>query len=49
MELKTIELVLQFSDLRIISIHPFAGTVLVLVYLVYDESRVTEHHEPFYA
>jgi hypothetical protein len=49
MELETIEFVLQLSDLRIVSIHPFAGIVSVLVHLVYDKSRIIEHHEPFYA
>jgi hypothetical protein len=49
MELETIEFILQLSDLRTISIHPFAGTVPVLVHLVDDKSRITVHHEPFYA
>jgi hypothetical protein len=49
MELKTIEFVLQLSDLRTVSICPFASIVPVLVHLVYDKSRITEHHEPFYA
>jgi hypothetical protein len=49
MELQTIEFVLQLSDLGTVSIHPFAGIVPVLVYLVYDKSGIIEHHEPFYA
>jgi hypothetical protein len=49
MELETIEFIFQLSDLRTISIHLFAGKVLVLVHLVDDESRITKHHEPFYA
>jgi hypothetical protein len=48
MELEAIEFVLQLSDLRTVSIHPFTGTVPILVHLVYDKSRITEHHEPFY-
>jgi hypothetical protein len=49
MKLQAIKFVLQLSDLRAISIHQFTGTVPVLVHLVYDKSRITEHHEPFYA
>jgi hypothetical protein len=49
MELKTREFVFQLSDLRIVSIHPFAGTIQVLVHMVYNKSRIPEHHEPFYA
>jgi hypothetical protein len=49
MKLQAIEFVLQLSNLCAVSIHPFASIVPVLVHLVYDESRITEHHEPFYA
>jgi hypothetical protein len=49
MELQAIEFVLQLSDLGVVSIHPFTGTVPVLIYLVYDKSRINKHHEPFYA
>jgi hypothetical protein len=49
MKLQVIEFVLQLSDLRVVSIHLFAGIVQVLVHLVYNKSRITEHHEPFYA
>jgi hypothetical protein len=49
MELEAIEFVLQLSDLCALSIHPLTSIVPVLVHLVYDKSRITEHHEPFYA
>jgi hypothetical protein len=49
MELETIEFVLQLSNLHTASIHPFVGIVPVLVHLVYNKSRITKHHEPFYA
>jgi hypothetical protein len=48
MKLQAIEFVLQLSDLCAVSFHPFAGTVPVLVYLLYDKSKIAEHHEPFY-
>jgi hypothetical protein len=49
MELQAIEFVLQLSDLRTVSIHLFTGIVPVLGHLVYDKSRITKYHEPFYA
>jgi hypothetical protein len=49
MKLQAIEFVLQLSDLRTVSIHPFVGAVLVLVDRVYDKSKITKYHEPFYA
>jgi hypothetical protein len=48
MKLQAIEFVLQLFDLCAVSIHFLASTVPVLIHLVYDQSRITEHHEPFY-
>ena len=44
-----VELALQLSDFRVVSIHLVTGTRPIFVYLINDQSRVTVYQEAFNA